>query len=204
MTLGDAWGREPEPTADDSSPVSMEYLRAKALEFQAVLNALDRSYTAATTALNSGALSMESQDLIASWVADYLEKRDQFRTTAQRINLAAEAVNAVGGRFPVLSIPRNLGAIPVVGLAAVIGAAALAISVAVQAVAALNDRLRRAQLIDAATPEQRARLLDAMGQSDAAVTESQTGTLAAIAPMVKWAAIAAIAFVAWRAWQGRR
>ena len=199
MTLGDAWGREPD-IEPDPSVVSADYLRAKIIELQVMMNSLDESHRAADAALSSGALTLDSQEQLATVMAQYLEKRDWLRGIAQSVNVAAEAANAVGLRMPVLAIPRTLGAVPLVGLAVVIATAAAAITWGQEVVVAYNERLRRAQLIEAATPEQRARVIDAIASSDAATQASQGGVVAQVAPLLKWLALGAAAWVAYQAW----
>lgn len=203
MTLGDAWGREPD-TDPTASPVQLDYYRNKVLELQRVLNALDTAYRSADEALNSGALTLESQESLAQWMADYLDRRDWLRNIAATVVTATEAANAVGVRMPVLSLPSTLGALPLVGLATVIAAAAVAITWGMEALRGYNERSRRLQLIESASPAQRQTVIDAMQRADSAVQESQTGTLAQLAPMVKYAALAAVAWFAWRAYKGGR
>jgi hypothetical protein len=90
--------------------------------------------------------------------------------------------------------------VPLVGLAVVIATAAAAITWGQEVVVAYNERLRRAQLIEAATPEQRARVIDAIASSDAATQASQGGVVAQVAPLLKWLALGAAAWVAYQAW----
>lgn len=199
MNLGDAWAREPDITPDPSM-VSADYLRSKIIELQVMMNSLDESYRAADAALSSGALTLDSQEQLATVMAQYIEKRDWLRGIASAVNAAAEAANAVGLRMPVLAIPRTLGAVPLVGLAVVIATAAAAITWGSELVTAFNERLRRAQLIEAATPDQRARVIDAIASSDAATQASQGGVVAQVAPLLKWIALGAAAWVAYQAW----
>jgi hypothetical protein len=204
MNLGDAWGRE--PAAPETSPFAMDYYRQKATEFQATLNALDKGYSAANAALASGALDDESQASIVESLDEYEGKRTMLKVTAEAINAGAAVINSLGGRFPQLSLPSTLGALPAVPIAliAAIGTAAGLIAWGSQWLTGLNERLKRAQLIEGATPSQRDALIRAMQTSDAASTEAQSGVLAAIAPAVKWIALGVLGFLAYRAFMARK
>lgn len=208
MALGDAWGLEPEPTAEQSSPLSLDYARAKAREFQALLNALDRGYQASVTALEIGALTPEATAEIVAGMDEYDSKRAWVRRAAEAINLAAEAINSMGGRFPVLSVPQTLQALPALivpaAYAGAFGLAAAAVLWGRDWLRGNNERLARAQLLESLPPEKRAQLAQAIAQSDAAIREAESSTIAAIAPAVKWIAIGALAFFAYRAWQATR
>lgn len=208
MALGDAWGLEPEPTAEESSPLSLDYARAKAREFQSLLNALDRGYQASMMALEIGALSPEATAEIVASMDEYDARRAWVRRAAEAINLAAEAVNAMGGRFPVLSVPQTLQALPALlvpaAYAGAFGLAAAAVVWGRDWLRGNNERLARAQLLESLPPEKRAQLAQAIAQSDAAIREAESSTIAAIAPAVKWIAVGAIAFFAYRAWQATR
>ena len=204
MNLGDAWGRETPP--EETSPFAMDYYRDKAREFQSTLNAIDGAYRAANDALATGALDAESEAGIIELLDAYEGKRLTLKLTGEAINAGAAVVNSLGGRFPQLSLPGTLGLAPVapVALIGAIGAAVGLIAWGVQWIAGVNERLKRAQLIAQASPAQRDQLIRAIADSDNAVSQSQASTLAAIAPAVKWVAIAALAFLAYRAYAGRK
>lgn len=204
QTLGDRWGGEAVPAA--TSPFAMDYYRQKAAEFQTTLDALDRTYWAASGALGTGALDATTAAALEAALSDYESRRTALRVTAEAINAGAAAINALGGRFPQLSIPGTLGLPPLVApaaLVAAIGTAAALIVWGSQWVSGVNDRLRRAQVIDAATPEQRARIVEAMAESDNAVSVSSSSMLASLAPTVKWIAIGVGAFLLYRAYTNR-
>ena len=126
--------------------------------------------------------------------------------TAEAINAGAAAINALGGRFPSLSIPGTLGLPPLIvpaAMVAAVGTAAALIVWGSQWVQGVNDRLKRAQIIDAATPEQRASIVAAMAESDNAVSVAGSSMLASLAPTVKWVAIGIGAFLLYRAYMSR-
>jgi hypothetical protein len=204
QTLGDRWGGEAVPAA--TSPFAMDYYRNKAREFQELIIALDRSYWAASGALGTGALDATTAAALEAALSDYESRRTTLRVTAEAINAGAAAINALGGRFPQLSIPGTLGLPPLVApaaLVAAIGTAAALIVWGSQWMSGVNDRLRRAQVIDAATPEQRARIVEAMADSDNAVSVASGSFLASLAPTAKWIAIGIGAFLLYRAYTNR-
>lgn len=204
QTLGDRWGGEAVPAA--TSPFAMDYYRQKAAEFQTTLDALDRTYWAASGALGTGALDATTAAALEAALSDYESRRTTLRVTAEAINAGAAAINALGGRFPSLSIPGTLGLPPLVApaaLVAAIGTAAALIVWGSQWMSGVNDRLRRAQVIDAATPEQRARIVEAMADSDNAVSVASGSFLASLAPTAKWIAIGIGAFLLYRAYTNR-
>jgi len=204
QTLGDRWGGEAVPAA--TSPFAMDYYRQKAAEFQTTLDALDRTYWAASGALGTGALDATTAAALEAALSDYESRRTALRVTAEAINAGAAAINALGGRFPQLSIPGTLGLPPLVApaaLVAAIGTAAALIVWGSQWLSGVNDRLRRAQVIDAATPEQRARIVEAMAESDNAISVASSSFLASLAPTVKWVAIGIGAYLIYRAYTNR-
>ena len=204
QTLGDRWGGETPPA--ETSPFAMDYYRRKAAEFQTTLDALDRTYWAASGALGTGALDATTAAALESALSDYESRRTSLRVTAEAINAGAAAVNAMGGRFPSLSIPGTLGLPPLIvpaAMVAAVGTAAALIVWGSQWVQGVNDRLKRAQIIDAATPEQRASIVAALAESDNAVSVAGSSMLASLAPTVKWVAIGIGAFLLYRAYMSR-
>lgn len=204
QTLGDRWGGEtpPEPT----SRFSMDYYRQKAAEFQTTLDALDRTYWAASGALGTGALDATTAAALERALEDYESRRTTLRVTAEAINAGAAAINAMGGRFPSLSIPGTLGLPPLIvpaAMVAAVGTAAALIVWGSQWVSGVNDRLKRAQIIESASPEQRQRIVTAMAESDNAVSVAGSSMLASLAPTVKWIAIGIGAFLLYRAYMSR-
>lgn len=203
MQLGDAWSGEPQP---DSSVFGIDYYRNKVREFQTVLNGIESGYVAALTAIQSGALTKESEQELFDHLNEFGTKYYTLKATAETINAAAAAINAAGGRFPSLSIPpMALGAVPVVPLAIVgaVATAATLITWGLAWIAGLNERLRRAQLIENATPEQRQSIVDAMRKADTAQQQAQSSPMAYLADVVKYGAFVVGAYLLWRAYQTR-
>lgn len=204
QTLGDAWGADTPP--DAPSPFSMDYYRRKAVEFQQVLDALDRSYWAASGALGTGALDDATATALEAALADYESRKGSLRLTAEAINAGAATINAMGGRFPRLSIPGTLGLPPLLApaaLVAAIGAAAALIAWGSQWIAGVNERLKRAQIIEGTSPANRDAIVRAIAESDNAVNVAEGSFLASLAPTVKWIAIGIGAFLLYRAYSNR-
>ena len=204
-TLGDAWGDEPQP--ETTSPFSLDYYRNKAREFQVIMDGLDRTYWAASGALGTGALDDATATALESALADFESRRRMIKLTAEAINAGAAVVNGMGGRFPSLSIPGTLGLPPIVAPAAMVAAIGTAAALIVwgsQWMSGVNERLRRAQIIEAATPEQRARIVESIAETDNVVTTTEGSILASVAPIVKWAAIGLGAFLLYRAYSASR
>jgi hypothetical protein len=184
----------------------MDYYRTKAREFQVMLDALDRSYFAASGALATGALDSASVDALTAAIQEYEGRKLLLRTTAEAINAGAAVINGLGGRFPVLSIPGTLGLPPIIApaaLIAAIGAAAALITWGSQWISGINERLRRAQLIEGASANQRDAVVRAIVDSDNAVTVAEGSFLASLAPTVKWVALGIGAFLLYRAYTQR-
>jgi hypothetical protein len=209
MTLGDRWGAETPPV--ETSPVTVEYWRQKALEFQTTLNAVD-SVAQESWALASVLPEGSQLDSVMEGLQEFESMKRRMKTAGEAINALAAIVNTAGGRFPVLSIPSALGLPPVAipaGIALTLAGLGGVIAGAT-AWAALQAR-RIESSIDAvnliADPEERANaarevaLIRARAEAAAATADSP---LASLANVAKWAGIAALAFFAFRAFQGMR
>lgn len=187
------------------SSLSLDYYRAKAVEFQRVLNALDAGYLAAVSVIDS---DTGDDSLIADMsdaVAEFDAKKTQLRLTAEAINAGAAVINSMGGRFPSLSVPGTLGFLPIAIPAATvvaIGTAAVLATWGTTWLIGLNDRLKTAQLLDAQkTPEQRAAVARAISDTQNAVDLASGSTWSQIGGVVKWAAIAALGYLAFKAFK---
>lgn len=184
------------------SVFSLDYYRNKAREFQAVLNNVDAAARAARIAIEADIDPELTQGLVED-LQEFDSKKLTFRLTAEGINAAAALINSAGGRFPALSIPAGLGALPVIPAAgiAAIGVAATLIAWGVKWIDGVNQRLSNAQYLAKGTPQQQAELARALAISDASQRASSESPLASIAGAVKWGAIGLVAFLAYQAWQ---
>ncbi len=189
-----------------TSVFSLDYYRNKARQFQDMLNQVDGAATAARVALAAGADPDLERDLV-DMLREFDAKKSTMRMTAEAINAAAAVINSAGGRFPQLSIPTGLGALPLVlpaaGIAAIAVAATL-ITWGVTWIDGVKQRLLYAQLTAKGTPEQQAELARALAMAEAASRASDESPLASIAGIAKWGAIAVLGWMAWRAWQESR
>jgi len=200
--LGESPGTGPydEPT-DTASPLSLDYYRQKVLEFQQVINALDETGRTVDALIRDVGAGELADDLIALQ-SEFAAKKSQIKIAAEAINFAASGANAIGIRFPVLSVPRTLGAAPIVAGAAIAAAVAAAAAIVVWGrdwIAGVNERLRNAQLMEQVPEADRARIAEAIVQTDAALAQANQSPVSAIAGIVKWIAIGVAAFYAYEA-----
>lgn len=187
---------------------SMQKYRNQAEEFQTVMLAMDAT-ARSLRGLLQYPLSIEDQQGIQQQLSEFDSRKLMFRAAAETLNAAAYAINATGGRFPVLQVPQGLQglglgpAIPLAAIAALATAATL-ISWGRDWMAGVNRRLsdeRMLALID--DPEQRAQAARLVMQANAAQAEAETSTLSKVATLAKWGLIAALAYFGWRAWENR-
>lgn len=206
--LGDAGASNDDEsyTGDSGDSVfGMQYYRNKAAEFQSVMVAVDQSAQAARDAIDANSDNEAMVIELQSALSDFDAKRWTFRATAEAINAGAWAVNAAGGRFPVLSIPNGLGAFPVFPAAAVaaVGVAATLIvwglSFTKQIAAILARHVTLSAISDPAKRDEVAAILV---RADQAAQAAEAPTLSSVAGIVKWVAIGAIAFLAWKQFGG--
>jgi len=193
ILYGDAGYTGAEPEA---SLFSLDYYRNKVREFQDSLNRT-AAIADAFSSLPPDALDSASYDAVVDWLNDYYARRGWILDAAEGVNLLAQGANAVGLRFPVVSAPAGLAALP--PLVAIAGVAALAAIVAVvewSAVKQAEARNIAGQIEIAATlpADQRAAALQAV-QAVQTVAE-QSGISATIANTVKWAVLAFGAYLA--------
>lgn len=201
--LGDAGADNSDVSytgAPNASPLSLDYYRAKYAEFQQVLVAMDRAYNAGVDLW-----SVSEDESLALILDEYEAKRATVKATAEALNFAANAVNSAGGRFPVLSIPGSLGALPALLVpAGVLAAVATIIVWGREFIGRLVNYIQDQQAIAAQdTPQKKAALAAALAQARAAQAEAET-PLSSAASVIKWAAIAAAAFFAWKAFNDYR
>lgn len=198
-------------TGDVSTSVfSMDYYRAKAQEFQQLLNQLDATYGAISATLDAYAGSDNEALLsdLVGMVEDFDAKKTALRLTAEAINAGAAVINGLGGRFPQLSVPGTLGlppiAVPVATVAAIGTAAALA-AWGYEWIRGVNDRLKLEMSLDAqATPEQRAKLAASVVTTDNAVRAADVSIWSQAGSAIKWVAFGILGFLAYQAFVTRK
>lgn len=188
--------------APEASVLSMDYYRQKALEFQAVLNAIDQTDQQLVGLIRTLPPGLLVDELIASQ-SELLDKKGQLKIVAEAINFVANGLNVAGVNFPKLQIPQTLGAVPLAlgaAAAAAIAAAAALIIWGRDWIAGVNQRLRDENLIQSVPEGQRAEVAQAIVKTDAARIAAESSPLAAVAGIVRWVALGAIAFFAYQAW----
>ena len=189
---------EPEP-----SVLSLDYYRQKALEFQQVVNALDRTAQAVDALIRE----LPAGELVDELIAERSimeDKKGQLKLAAEAINFAANGLNAVGVNFPKINMPQNLGAIPLAlagAAAAAVAAAAALIVWGKEWIAGVNQRLRNAELLASVPDADKGKVAQAILTTDVALAQANESPLASIAGIVKWLAIGAVAFFAYQAFQ---
>lgn len=210
LTLGDAGASNDDVSyAGPSSGVSLDYFRAKAREFQETLNALDVAYQAANAVYS---MTDPPDEELYSLLIDYETRAATLKATASAINLGAEAVNAMGGRMPVLSIPSTLGLPPLVLPAAALAAVAAVSGIVawkIAFVAGVERGIERAmQSVNAnvTDPAQRAAVQADLSAELAKVREANRLTIGSPFEMLgqnfggvlKLAIVVGLGYLAWR------
>jgi hypothetical protein len=203
--LGSAIDTVESEIVNNPSMFTMDYYRQKATQFQELMNALDITYRASITAIETESLDAETNSALQAFIDDYDSKKTWVKGAADGMNAASSIINSTGGRFPVLSAPQTLGiALPPIAVAA--GALGVIAAITVwgrDAIKSVDGYLRRAQILDTASPEKRAILGQAMLEIDTANSEAENSILGQIAPIIKWGAIAIAAWMAYKAFEGR-
>lgn len=192
------------------SQLSVSYWRDKVREFQSTLNAVDVIAQSSQIVADNVPESSE-RDAVLAGLDEFAWKRTTFKATAEALNLGAAAINAAGGRFPVLSIPRSLGlapfVMPVAAVAALTTAAALVAWASAWAdvqVARIEEARKTIALIEDPAARDAAAIAAAGAASSAAQAAAATDSpLASIATIVKVAGIGILGFLAWRAFAAR-
>ena len=208
MALADAGSDAVYDGAIADSSLSVDYYRQKVTEFQQTLNSLDTTARAGYSLLEVMPDSAERDSIVESLV-EFENKRAEFRIAAEALNAAAAAINAAGGRWPVLSIPttlQGLGIAPaliagIAGTVAVIGsmiawAVAWANAVKIKSQAALD-------MIESLPADQRAPAVRA-AQDVIRASETVDSPLASIATIAKWIALGVAAYFGYQALRDMR
>lgn len=187
----------------DNSAFSLDYYRNKAREFQETLNAVDMTYSSINELL-SASISDDLRNDLNLALNEFESKRAQFRLTAEAINAGAAIINSLGGRFPVLSVPGNLGlpiAVPV-GVIAAVGVAASLALWGSQWISGINERLKMQLAIDAQnTPEAKAAIAKSIVDTDNALRQSDSSIWSTLGGSLKWIGLGVVAYFAWREYQ---
>jgi hypothetical protein len=180
----------------------LNYYQRKVQEFQQAVNAVDTAAYGLRMLLDLD-ISDDERLPILQQLGELESKKSELRTAAETVNAASALANQVGITLPQVNI-QTLGALPLVPLA-VGGAIAGALYLIASLLSWITDWIARsnvvAQTIAAAAdlpPEQKARVLEAIQQTETAKAQTQTG-LGSIANIVKYVAFAAVAYFAYQA-----
>lgn len=207
--LGNVISDDADPRPVAASPVQLDYYRAKVAEFQTMLIQLDT-----VSEIASGLLwSAEADDPefsadIQFMLDEFDTKKSTFRTVAEALNFGIEGINRLGVDFSKVAIPKGLGAVPLAAAAGIAGALALAASLIVWGrdwIAGVNERAKRAQLLDLITnPDRKSSVAENLARLDQAQSAADSSPLGSIATMIKWGAIAAAVWFAYSAYSKAR
>jgi hypothetical protein len=180
---------------ETASPLQLDYYRQKIVEFQNILYQLDEAARGAQGILDLQLNDAELNDNLNAWLANYDLKKSTFRTTAEALNFAISGANYVGANFPVLKVPSGLGALPLVGYAAVISVVAGLVIWGRDAIQVLDGYFKRSQILQSIPdgPQRAAAALE-LARIDSAAKASDESPLGSIANIVKYVAIAAVIY----------
>lgn len=140
-----------------ASPFSEQYYRDKIAKYQDALIGLDIAVDAAWDLVADGAGDEVTQN-IYDWLGEVDALKAQLKTTAQALNLGAEAANAIGLDLPSIEVPRGLALVPLTLPIVTIAAVAVAVSLTASIFKLINtigDYQVRKLSIESATPENR-------------------------------------------------
>lgn len=186
----------------EKTTTDLNYYQRKVQEFQQAVNAVDTAAYGLRMLLDLD-ISDDDRLPILRQLGELEAKKSELRTAAETVNAASALANQIGIQLPQVNI-QTLGALPLVPLA-VGGAIAGALYLIASLISWITDWINRsnvvAQTIAAAAdlpPEQKAQVLSAIQQTEAAKAQATTG-LGSIANIVKYVAFAAVAFFAYQA-----
>lgn len=208
-TLGDVGPHDDQSYTGEvsTSPVSMDYFRAKFLEFQQAMNAGDRAYQAGVAVYFATDPDSQEYAELYALLIDYESRASEYKGIAESLNLGANVVNSLGGRLPVLSIPQSLGALPALvlpaGVLLALSAAVGAISYMVGFTAGMESTLRKIEAMpdNATKPEIVAAVREAVEARKQITLNPLSGigaTLGGVAGLVKVAVVGFLGYMAWK------
>jgi len=187
-----------------NSPVSLSYYQQKIVEFQNLLNGMDRAYNAANDLYWENVDPALADDL-KKYLDDFDSKKWEFRAAAEALNLAVNGANLVGADFPSITVPSTLGVVPLVAAGVIAAAVATAAALIVWGntwLQGLNQRLRDQELLSQVSdPAKKDALIKTQLEVEAAAAEANASPLSSISNIVKWLAIGAVAYFAFNAYK---
>ena len=187
-----------------NSPVSLSYYQQKIVEFQNLLNGMDRAYNAANDLYWENVDPALADDL-KKYLDDFDSKKWEFRAAAEALNLAVNGANLGGADFPSITVPSTLGVVPLVAAGVIAAAVATAAALIVWGntwLQGLNQRLRDQELLSQVSdPAKKDALIKTQLEVEAAAAEANASPLSSISNIVKWLAIGAVAYFAFNAYK---
>jgi hypothetical protein len=184
---------------------TLQNLRDKAREFQVTLNnldILDRSLGDMLYELNGQGEALRQVDALRE---ELNAKKSTIKAAAEAINLASNAANAVGIRFPVLSVPFTLGnPLVVAGVVAAMGLAAAVIYFATDFIPRAFSTMDYIISITAADSESRKNLIAIRQASNHQIEMNNTSLGSKISNLAKYAMIAFGLYLAYNAYKGKK
>lgn len=195
-TLGEVGPHDDLSYEGPSSAVSLDYFRQKYGEFQQCMNAADQAY-------NAGLLvhQISPSEEIDALLLDYEQRSAGVKATAEALNAGAAAVNAMGGRMPVLSIPATLGLPPLLLPAAVVAGVAAAATYVGWSLGYVSAMTRAIEVVNESTAdaESKAEITRQLQRSRDAARIGSGTSLALFSGPLKIIALGALAFLAYKA-----
>lgn len=187
-----------------NSPLSLNYYQQKIVEFQNLLNGMDRAYNAASDLYLNNVDTPLGNDL-KNYLDDFDSKKWEFRAAAEALNLAVNGANFMGGNFQNITVPSTLGVVPLVAAGVIAAAVATAAALIVWGntwLQGLNQRLRDQELLAQVTdPAKRDAIIQTQMEVEQAAAEASASPLSSISNIVKWLAIGAVAYFAFSAYK---
>lgn len=194
-----------DPTHDDGSyggetdpgMFSVQYYRDKATQFQTVMNSLDQALYALGEARD--VLDDNDTESIAQWESlwtDAMNRREWIRGAAEAVNLASEGLNAVGVRFPMLSVPSTLQGAPLVAVAAAIAVTAAVVSWAYGWFDSVTSFMKTAIIMNKVKDPDKAAIL--FTEMETAKIKANSSATSSIADMIKWVGIGVAGYLVYK------
>lgn len=212
LGLADIGPRTDENYTGESSDslLSLDYYRSQVTKFQDVMNALDG--TIKTLGEMRALIPEQSTEMIDQWESlwnEAIDKRWQFRTAAQAINLAAEGLNAIDVRFPELSIPQTLqglgfAPLALAGIAAAVAGAAALITWGNNYITSVRAWAQTREMLALLPEEKQQEWAQKTLELQAQESVANGSPLSNIAVIIKWLAIAGVGYFAYQAFMGYR
>lgn len=192
------------------SPVTLDYWRKKVNDFQALLNTLDPVYFDLQSAIADLQIDDSPQGtyLYNAGLAildEYETKRTAILAVAQAVNVASDGMNSMGIDFPRVNY-GGLNAVPIIGLAAVLGSIAAATAIIVAWINHAHDYSGEVLAYIKTLPAEQqgaalAKFMQVNADTQRAQSAASQSTGAQILTLVKWGMILGAGVLVYKAWK---